>query len=239
MCVVRAAVETQGRGRVRALVTWRLACAVVLLAASVHAQEPSPAPPLTPADPADTRLVLVPTARTLPAGDVTLTLLGPIPIVQVGLADRFSLGAGPFWFALDEGIAPVLIVPKLQVIRRPGWQAAVGALHLAGLSDASVGLAYGVVTKGTSDGAVTGGIGYVYLRSEGEGGAAPAVLAGAERRISRRVKFVADAYVFDFGGWATAVLRRTGEHFALDAGVIVFGGDGAFGGPTVMLTWRF
>jgi len=197
------------------------------------------APPVTP-DPSDTRLAFSPTARTLPQGEVSITLFGILPLVQVGIVDRFSMGTGLFFIPVEGGHPPLILLPKGQVFRSERTHAAIGALHVVGPNHASIGLAYGVVTRGTSDAAVTAGIGWLYARDDDEGGAAPAAIVGAERRLGHRWKMVADAYIFNGGAWISGAARLTRTHFTADFGLMTIGVDGDFlAFPTILLAWRF
>ena len=61
--------------------------------------------------------------------------------------------------------------------------------------DEASGIAYGVMTHGAPDGAVTLGVGYTYrARPDAEGGAA-IVMIGGERRVSPRVKLITENYL--------------------------------------------
>jgi len=197
-------------------------------------------PPAVAHDPSDTRLVVSPTARTLPRGDVSVTLLGILPLIQVGIVDRFSMGVGPFLVPVEGGRPPLVLMPKAQLFRGDRTQASIGALHLAGPDDSSVGLAYGVVTRGTSDAAVTAGIGWLYARDDDESGAVPAVIAGMERRLNPRWKVVGDAYIFNGGAWTSGAARLTRTRFTADFGLMIVVADGDFiAFPTILLGWRF
>jgi hypothetical protein len=216
---------------------WIVAAATLLLAGSApsaRAQSSAGAAQLPP-DPADTKLVLAPTARTLPRGDVSIMFLGIFPIAQVGLTDRLSIGGGVFGVS-----GPIIAVtPKYQVIRRPGTSFTVGALHFQSLDAASLGLAYGVVTHGTDDNAVTVGMAWLYIRDEADVGAAPAAIVGAEHRISSRGKLVADAYLFDGGAWTSAAYRLVWTHVAVDLGLMFSAVNGhALAFPVVLVLWR-
>jgi hypothetical protein len=68
--------------------------------------------------------------------------------------------------------------PKLQVLDRPSIKAVVGVVHFINVGgDGAFGVAYGVVTKGSADSAVTVGGGYAYETFDG--GKAPLLMLGA------------------------------------------------------------
>jgi hypothetical protein len=190
-------------------------------------------------DPADTRLVLTPTARTLPRGNVSLTLLGMLPLVQVGITDRVSIGGGAWGWSFDEGRPIVFLLPKVQVYRGERTLASVGAIHFIGPDQSSIGMAFGVVTRGNDRTAWTGGAGVLYARSSANGGAAPAAIVGVDHRLAARHKLVADAYVFDTGAIANVAWRYTRVHFAADVGLMIVGVDDGFAVPMAVLAWRF
>ena len=119
----------------------------------------------SPDDPNPTRLLVGPTARSLDQGQVYLDSFGiSLPFVQVGITNRVSMGAGaPLLF---PGVTPgdvFWLTPKVQVFRGEQNQAAVGVFHVKAGDEAS-GIAYGVMTHGAPDGAVTLGVGYTLPR---------------------------------------------------------------------------
>ena len=191
-------------------------------------------------DPADTRLLLAPTARTLPKGEFSITLIGVLPLFQGGVTDRISMGAGIFGFAADQGRAPVLVMPKVQVFRGARTFVAAGALHLIGPKDASIGLGYAVLTRDAGRSAFTAGAGVLYARDSEVRGSAPAAILGVEHRFSGRAKVVADAYVFDNGALVSAAFRLVRTRFHADFGVLIMAASDSRGAvPALIVGWRF
>jgi hypothetical protein len=161
----------------------------------------TPTPPASlPRDPwyddsSDSRLLLGPTARSLKRGEAYVDDFSVFfPSVQVGLSDRVSIGAGtPLAVPQTDfrlGHA-VWITPKVQVFTTQKTQAALGLVHAVGLGH-HAGLAYAVATHGTSNTAVTLGLGLAYPQFERR---RPIALVGAEKRVSSRVKLITENYV--------------------------------------------
>ena len=163
-----------------------------------------------------------------------------LPFVQVGLTDRISVGAGtPILFGSGSE-HPFWITPKVQVLSRPNTQAAVGVMHFFNVSDGNLGIAYGVVTHGSTDTAVTVGAGYAYTRTSGEVDGAAVGMVGGEHRVSRRVKLITENYIFNGGGIASIGVRFLGEHLAADLGLVVpLGAEEAIAFPMVNFLWQF
>ncbi len=190
-------------------------------------------------DPNPTRLFFGPTGRPIKRGDVYLGVYEIfIPFVQVGITDRLSIGGGtplifgggserPFWFT-----------PKYTVIARPTTQVAVGAMHMMNIDGDSLGVAYGAMTKGSRDTALTVGIGYAYEQFEDSG--APVVMIGGEHRVHRHVKLVTENYVFREGGIASAGVRFMTGRLSADLGLATpLGVDDFFVFPVVNFVWTF
>jgi hypothetical protein len=190
-------------------------------------------------DPNPTRLFFGPTGRPIKRGDVYLGVYEIfIPFVQVGITDRLSIGGGtplifgggserPFWFT-----------PKYTVIARPTTQVAVGAMHMMNIDGDSLGVAYGAMTKGSRDTALTVGVGYAYEQFEDSG--APVVMIGGEHRVHRHVKLVTENYVFREGGIASAGVRFMTGRLSADLGLATpLGVDDFFVFPVVNFVWTF
>jgi hypothetical protein len=174
------------------------------------------------ADPNPTRLFFGPTARSLKQGAGYVGVYEILlPFVQVGLTDRISFGAGtPLIFG--EGSAhPLWITPKAQVYASESVQASVGVMHFLNVGDGNFGIAYVVGTRGTTDSAVTGGVGYAYDRSYNAKNGAAVVMIGAEHRITRGMKVLSENYIFNGGGILTGGVRWLGERFSADLALVV------------------
>ncbi len=192
------------------------------------------------ADPNPTRLFFGPTARALKRGDVYLGVYEVfMPFVQVGITDRISVGGGTPLIFGGNGDRVFWFTPKVTVVDRGRTSAAAGVMHMAGIDDASIGVAYGVVTHGTPDSAITVGGGYAYARSD-ESGGAPVVMFGAEHRIRRGLKLVTENYAFDGGGILSAGVRFIGQRLSADLGLATpLGIDEFFVFPMVNFVWSF
>jgi len=190
-------------------------------------------------DPNPTRLFFGPTGRPLKRGDVYLGVYEVfIPFVQVGITDRFSIGGGtPLVFG-GGGDRPFWLTPKFTVVSRPKTQVAVGAMHMMNIDGDSLGVAYGAVTQGTRDTALTVGAGYAYAEFEDSG--APVVMIGGEHRVHRHVKLVTENYVFSEGGIASAGVRFMSGRLSADLGLATpLGVDEFFVFPVVNFVWTF
>ncbi len=168
-------------------------------------------------DPGATRLLFTATGRSLSRGESYIgTYLIAFPFGAVGLTDRVTIGAGAP-FVLGE-FEPFYVAPKVQVVRLPKVQAALGTLALV-FDDDLVGIAYGVGTFGDVDNALSAGFGVFYsgddLVNE------PAFMVGGEIRVSRRLKLVTENYVLpdEVGVVFSGGIRLIGDRFSAEVGV--------------------
>lgn len=190
-------------------------------------------------DPNPTRLFFGPTGRPLERGDVYLGVYEVfIPFVQVGITDRFSIGAGTPLIFGGGGDRPFWLTPKFTVVARPKTQVAVGAMHMMNIDGDNLGVAYGALTQGTRDTALTVGVGYAYAQFEDSG--APVVMIGGEHRVHRHVKLVSENYIFQEGGIASAGVRFMTGRLSADLGLAApLGVDEVFVFPMVNFVWTF
>lgn len=174
-----------------------------------------------PADSNPTRLFFAPTARSLKKGEASFGVYEILlPFVQYGITDRISIGGGtPFFFGTGSG-QPFWVTPKVQVLKARSTQASVGILHLINMGDFNAGIAYAVVTQGTADASATIGAGYAYAAEDDSRSGAPVVMLGAEKRISKRLKFVTENYWFSGVGLASGGFRIMGERLSADIGLV-------------------
>jgi hypothetical protein len=173
---------------------------------------------LRPQDPQQTRLFFGPTGKSLERGDAYAGLYYfHVPFFQVGVTDRFSIGGGsPILVSLLTGEFGVWITPKLQVVASDRVQAAIGAISTIG-DGPDVGLLYGVSTIGGPDRSVSLGLGYGYHGANGL-----VVMAGAEARTSRRVKWMTENWFTPDGkGVFGGGFRLLGERFSGDVGLML------------------
>jgi hypothetical protein len=192
-----------------------------------------------PADPDRTRLLIGPTGRSLKQRESYFDVFGLIlPSVQVGLTDRVSIGGGAPVFFPGSGHV-FWITPKVLVYTARKTDVAVGVLNIAVGHD-SLGIAYGVLTRGTPDRAVTVGVGFAHEWGKAAGDGAPIVMMGGERRVSRNLKLVTENYLLRGGGLATGGVRLLGERWAVDLGLAasLVAADYFFVFPTVKVMWK-
>jgi hypothetical protein len=187
-------------------------------------------------DPGTTRLFHAPTARSLPVGKPYVGVYGfLVPFAQVGVTDRFSIGGGALPLYPDR--PPFWVTPKLQVLDTDRAQVAIGSMH-AFVQGFHAGVAYGVVTTGVPDAALTAAVGVAYA---GDGGKAVVAMVGGERRIGRRAKFLSENYLWS-GGTGVLIngVRIYGRKFSADLGLgIPIGAAGVMAFPVVNLVYVF
>ena len=191
-------------------------------------------------DPNPTRLFFAPTGRSLKKGEAYFGVYEIVlPFVQVGITDYISIGAGtPLIFGDFE--RPFWVTPKVKLMESRSTAVSAGVLHFFNVDDASIGIAYGVVTQGTTDNAVTVGLGYAYAREDDEDAGSGVLMLGGERRVSRRVKLVTENYVFKGGGFASGGVRFFGEKLSADFGLVVpLFGDDTFVFPMINIVRKF
>jgi hypothetical protein len=194
-----------------------------------------------PADPNRTRLFFGPTARALPRGRGYLGVYElVVPFVQVGVTDRVTVGGGtPLVFGDGGDSRPFWLTPKVQLVRGDRTQVAAGVMHFVFTGDEdAVGIAYGVVTHGTSDASVTAGFGYGYASSERGSWIG---MVGGDKRVGRGVKLLAEGYVWQEGeGILMGGVRLFGSRLSADLGLATFlGGNDSFVFPIVNVVWTF
>ena len=191
------------------------------------------------ADPNPTRLFFGPTARSLKQGAGYVGVYEILlPFVQVGLTDRISFGAGTPLIFGDGSAHPFWITPKVQVYASESVQASVGVMHFLNVGDGTLGIAYVVGTRGTTDSAVTGGVGYAYDRSYNSKNGAAVVMIGGEHRVTRGMKILTENYIFNGGGILTGGVRWMGERFSADLAMVV-PTDGGTTFPLVNVVYSF
>ena len=193
------------------------------------------------ADPNPTRLFFGPTARSLKQGEGYVGVYEILlPFVQIGITDRVSFGAGTPLIFGDGSAHPFWITPKVQVFASESTQASIGVMHFLNVGDGTLGIAYVVATRGTTDSAVTGGVGYAYDRSYNSSNGAAVVMVGGEHRVTRGMKVMTENYVFSAGGILTGGVRWIGEHFSADLALVVpIDGNSAIGFPLVNVVYSF
>jgi len=199
------------------------------------------AQPQGPDDPNPTRLFFAPTGRSLEQGDAYFGVYEVLlPFVQVGITDRISIGgATPLFFGTGAG-QPFWVTPKIQVLRTRSTQGSVGILHFMNMGDYNAGIAYGVVTQGTADAAITVGGGYAYASADESREGAPVVMLGGEKRLSKRLKFITENYWFSGVGLVSGGVRFLGDRLSVDVGMVSpLGVDGFIAFPMINFVRKF
>jgi len=146
-------------------------------------------------DPNNTRLLFAPTARSLKAGQGYFSVAQIFfPFLAVGVTDFASLAGG---ISLLPGASNQLIylAPKVTPLHLKNFDLAGGLLYIntTGGNGDGVGIVYGVGTYGSSDAALTAGLGWGF--AQGELSNEPVVLIGGELRVSNSVKFITENWI--------------------------------------------
>ena len=179
---------------------------------------------LWPENPHATRLLFSPTAIPLRKGegyfaDFWIFLAS----ASVGVTDRFSLGGGMTLIPSGNIADNVFYaLPKYAVIKRPTLNVAIGGLLAStpwsGSTRKSLGILYGVATKGTRESNLTLGAGWGYVGNSVS--SKPVMTLGGQHRVSKRVALITENWFVPFesdaGGFATYGVRFLGEKMAVD-----------------------
>jgi hypothetical protein len=194
-----------------------------------------------PADSNPTRLFFAPTGRSLRKGEASFGVYEfLLPFVQYGVTDRLSIGGGtPMVFAAGSDM-PLWFTPKFRIASSRTTDVSLGVLHVVNMGDANVGIAYAVATRGSTDAAVTGGLGYAYASDDADKAGSPVAMIGAEKRLSRRIKFVTENYWFDGAGLVSGGIRFLGDRLSADVALVSpIAAEEAIVFPMVNFVWKF
>jgi len=192
-----------------------------------------------PEDRHTTRLFFAPTGRTLEEGAGYAGLFFFLPFVGYGVTDGVTVAGGlPFIGSL--GGTPAWIAPKVRVYHTPTAQVSGGvfAIHVPGWRDEYCeidcappekgswnGVVYGVGTFGDGDNALHAGAG-VTFGTDGSGKVP--LMVGGERRVSMRNKLITENWLIPGeGGAASLGVRRMGDKWTVDYGLMFLFGGGA------------
>lgn len=186
-------------------------------------------------DPNRTRLLFAPTARSLKGGQGYFSAYEIFfPLVAVGATDFITLAGGISLFPGAEDQL-LYLAPKVRPIHLKKLDIAGGLLYInsTGGDGEGVGIVYGAGTYGTSNAALTAGLGWGF--AEGELADEPIILIGGELRASNSVKFItenwippnSDIVILSFG------IRFFGENLAADLGFIHAAGSDIEGFPFI------
>jgi hypothetical protein len=192
-----------------------------------------------PPDPNATRLFFAPTGRSLARGDAYLGVYEFLmPFVQVGVTNRFSMGAGtPLIFGFDEGDRPFWITPKLQIARTSSTDVAIGVFHVFDGQGGGGGVAYAVSTTGNTRDSFTVGGGVAYNDRQARSGV---VMIGGERQVRRNLKLITENYGWRGTGLVSGGVRFFGERLSADLALAApLGADAVFLFPVVNFVYRF
>ena len=153
-------------------------------------------------NPNDTRLYFAPTAYTLKQRDGYFAdYYIFFPMCAYGLTDNITIGGGISLLpGIDINKQIFYLTPKMGLKATKNINFALGAL-LIKLPDFDndddsqmVGILYGVSTFGKPDECVTLGFGYGFVGSDLA--EKPMVTIGGEKRLSRRISFVTENWIF-------------------------------------------
>ena len=184
-------------------------------------------------DPNSSRLLLAPTARSVPSGQGYVSAYEIFfPMVTVGAGDVLTLSGGMslFPFAQSELF---YVAPKIRPLHLNDFDVAGGVLYINSTSGSGdgVGILYGVGTYGPPRSALTFGLGWGF---SGEDFAdEPIVMIGGELQVAKSAKFISENWIpphsdmqfYSFG------IRFFGENLAADFALVHPGGARTSGFP--------
>lgn len=172
------------------------------------------------ADPNQTRLFFAPTGRGLAQGQGYFSAYELFfPFFAYGVTDFFTLAGG---ISVFPGITSqlVYIAPRINFPSSENVHIAGGVLYIntTSFQGDPLGITYGVGTFGSSNAALTLGLGWGF--SGGSYAEKPIIVAGGEARLSKYTKLLsenwfavgAESFIYSFG------LRFFGENVAADFG---------------------
>jgi hypothetical protein len=177
-------------------------------------------------NPNATRLFFSPTALMLKKGQGYFSdYYIFFPGFSYGLTNNITIGGGMSLFpGISLGDQALFFTPKIGLATSKKTKIAAGALIISipgeiGDDDIpTIGVLYGVGTYGDPDGSITGGLGYGFAGNHLA--SKPVVMIGGEKRLSRRISFVSENWIFpevdnpiiSYG------LRFFGENMSVDLG---------------------
>lgn len=164
-----------------------------------------------------------------------------------GVTDRLTIGGAMTLFPSDNFLKNnvYFISPKFVITQSERFHSAIGVFAgMAPFVDAvgsnnSFGIAYGVATWGGEDGGITVGSGFGF--AEGKLARNPMVMIGGTRRVSKRVAFVTENWLFpNVDNPVTTVgIRTISDKLSWDLGfVTVLGIDVIVPVPWIGVTWK-
>ena len=195
-----------------------------------------------PENPNATRLIFGPTGRQLKKGDgyfssYQLFFLG----VSGGVSDYVTLGGGMSIIPSGDnffGHNIYYLTPKVGLVQKEGLSIAIGGLfgalgsELTNGDGGKFGIVYGVGTAGSADHGVTFGTGFSYYGTDFS--AKPLFMLGTEQRMTRRLSFVSENYLFtgqgSEGHLVSYGVRFMGEKLSIDLALLNNLSSGIFPG---------
>jgi hypothetical protein len=173
-------------------------------------------------DPNSTRLFFSPTGRPLKNGQGYFSAYEIFfPSVAVGIGDIVSLWGGVSLLPGTEGQI-IYIAPKITPVHIRNFDLSAGVLYVNTTvsSSSGGGIIFGVGTYGSSDNALTVGLGWGF--AGGDVANKPILVLGGEVRLSNSIKLISenwipswtDVAIFSFG------FRFFGDNLAADLGFI-------------------
>jgi len=200
-------------------------------------------------NPNATRLYFAPTGRMLKQGEGYFAdYYIFFPMVAYGITDNISIGGGMSLFpGVDINKQIFYFTPKVGLKATENINFAAGALF-ANIPDIfdddesqMAGILYGVGTYGTPDLSITAGFGYGFVG--GDFAEKPMIMVGGEARLSRRISFVTENWVFPGvdNPLISYGIRLFGEKLSVDLALInLIGEDFLFPGfPYIDFVYNF
>lgn len=201
-------------------------------------------------DPNYSRLLFAPTGRPLRKGDGYFSdFYIFFPGVAYGLTDNLSVMAG---MSVIPGLGLrnqlIYIAPRIGVRASEDVAVSAGVLYMSILEeDIAAGIVFGVVTYGREDKSFSAGVGFGYIKDQGEVEFAkqPIIMLGGNIRISNSIALISENWFitgagFDLGQQPFSVaLRFFGERLAVDLGLILIGEVLEEGFPIPMLSFTY
>ncbi len=195
-------------------------------------------------NPNATRLYFASTGRCLKRGEGYFAdYLLFFPMFAHGVTDNFTIAGG---ISLVPGVGMKQLfyfMPKVGLVSEDNFALSTGLLLVKtpGKNGQFAGILYGVGTFGSLDGSFTAGIGYGFV--EDDLADKPMVMLGGEARVSRRMSFVTENWMFPGyeGALISYGIRLFGESISVDLAWINPIGAGSFfpGIPYIDFVYNF
>ncbi|HJY64191.1 MAG TPA: hypothetical protein VJ455_08545 [Ignavibacteria bacterium] len=176
-------------------------------------------------DPADNRLMALPTGRPLKSGDVQFNAVELIfPHLIIGASDFLSIGFGGLPFVSSGGGTFIYYMSaKLTPINLKNIAVSIGGAIVGSTStNGIVGVTYAVSTFGTFQNSLTTGMFFAFSKDELYN--RPAILIGGQTRISKSASLLSENVIL-FGNetesfimFPSLGIRFSGEKLAADFG---------------------